>query len=72
MQRDITPWGCLNIKMSYLHKDSHYKDNTVLGVSYHHNGSPYTWKYSLYIETGLSALVMVWCLFCIRSSQKAL
>ena len=36
----------------YQHRNSHYKYKTVASQSYLYNGSLYTWKGGLYIETG--------------------
>ena len=43
----------LNIKMSsFQYRNFHYKDKTVIRLSYLYNGNPHTWKDSLYIEMG--------------------
>ena len=40
----------LNIKMSYLYRDSHFKDTTLSQQSYLYYGNPHTRKDCLYIE----------------------
>ena len=47
----IEIWGCLNIKMLYQYRDSHYKDLTISDLSHLYNVNPHTWKDHLYIET---------------------
>ena len=47
-----TPGSCLDIKMSYQYRNSHYKDITISWMFYIFNANPYTWKDGLYIETG--------------------
>ena len=37
---------------SYWYRNSHHKGTTAPKTSYLYNGNPYTWKNSLYIETG--------------------
>ena len=47
----LTLWALIQYKdhlSSYM--DYHYKDETVMRLSYHHNGNPYTKKDSLSIE----------------------
>ena len=45
--------ACPNIKMlSYQYRDFHYKDRMLSLSSHLHSGIPFTWKDSLYIETG--------------------
>ena len=41
--------------MSYQYRDSHYKDKTVLQLSYLYKGNPHIWKDRLYINISPSA-----------------
>ena len=55
-------WRSNQYKMlSYQYMNSHYKDNTVMRPSHHHNGNLHTWKDGLYIETGLAIILMALC-----------
>ena len=44
--------GCLNLKMSYQYRDSHYKDKMFSWPAYLYNGNPLTWKDCLYNKMG--------------------
>ena len=45
--------GHLNIKIpSHQYRNSHYKDNIVSQLSFHHNENPHTLKKHPYIKTG--------------------
>ena len=44
--------GCLNIKMWYQYRDSHYKDKMFSWPAYLYNGNTLTWKDCLYNKMG--------------------
>ena len=49
--------GRLNMNIpSYQYRDSHYKDNRVLGPYYLYDGTPHTWKDRLYTVAGPGSL----------------
>ena len=55
MQSWIEFWRSFLYKdtiLLYLYNDSHYKDKTVLWLSYLYDENPYTWKEVYYIEYG--------------------